>query len=40
MLQKIETEALNLKYETKIQYLDSEIEAYRSRVKKLLKVKF
>lgn len=40
ILQKIESEAITLKYETKIQYLDSEIEAYRSKIKKLLKVKF
>lgn len=40
ILQKIESEALSLKYETKIQYLDSEIDAYRSKIKKLLKVEF
>ena len=38
MLQKIETETLTLKYETKIQYLDAEIETYRSKIKKLIKV--
>ncbi|RNA11090.1 hypothetical protein BpHYR1_054377 [Brachionus plicatilis] len=39
MLQKIESEALTLKYETKIQYLDTEIESYRSKIRKLLKEK-
>ncbi|CAF0782220.1 unnamed protein product [Brachionus calyciflorus] len=39
LLQKIETETLTLKYETKIQYLDAEIETYRSKIKKLIKEK-
>ena len=38
VLKKIEHQALNTKYETKIQYLEVEIDTLRSKIRKLLKV--
>ena len=37
VLQKLENQALNAKYETKIQYLEVEIDTLRSKIKKLLR---
>lgn len=37
-LKKLETQALNAKYEMKIQYLEIEIDTLRSKIRKLLKV--
>jgi chromosome segregation ATPase len=39
VLQKLENQALNAKYETKIQYLEVEIDTLRSKIKKLLREK-
>jgi chromosome segregation ATPase len=38
MLQKLEGQALNAKYENKIQYLEVETDTLRSKIRKLLKV--
>jgi hypothetical protein len=39
VLQKLESQALNAKYENKIQYLEVETDTLRSKIRKLLKVK-
>ena len=39
MLQKLESQALNAKYENKIQYLEVETDTLRSKIRKLLKEK-
>ena len=39
VLQKLENQALNAKYETKIQYLEVEIDTLRSKIRKLLREK-
>ena len=38
-MQKLENQALNAKYETKIQYLEVEIDTLRSKIRKLLREK-
>ena len=38
VLQKLEIQAANAKYENKIQYLEVEIDTLRSKIRKLLKV--
>ena len=38
LLEKFEAQALNTKYEAKIQYLDVEIDTLRSKIRKLIKV--
>jgi hypothetical protein len=39
VLQKLESQALNAKYENKIQYLEVETDTLRSKIRKLLKEK-
>ena len=39
VLKKLETEVLNAKYESKVQYLEIEIDTLRSKIRKLLKEK-
>jgi hypothetical protein len=38
ILEKLEAQAVNTKYEAKIQYLEVEIDTLRSKIRKLLKV--